>query len=186
MKTLQEMPRGVVLGGIGGESYRMLSTIYTDDDMYWSPSAMQYVFSVEQYKDALFMYLYINKDSRKDPVTYLSHVLQESQASVYGDMYEGLEGFSSGIPFDAYLTEPPHNDPRILAARQKFLPAVGEEYRAQTRDPRAVRAALVASGVKYILVDERTYPEWDLSPLQPLTLNATSTDIILYSLSTTR
>ena len=184
MKKLQEMPQGVVFGDPGGESYRMLTTIYTDDDNYWSPSATQYVFAVERYKEVLLVYLYINEEARMDPVSYLTRVLKEPEFSAYGDMYEELEGFTSGVPLQTYRTPLPHEDPLILATRKTYLPEVGEAYRTLIHDPRTVRKILEDQGVRYILWDQRKYPEWDLSVLEPLTLIATSTDLVLYSLST--
>ena len=187
IKKLQQEPKGVVLGDPGGTSYPFLVTIYTDDDLYWLPAATTSAFPMSHLKEALLVYLYINKDASKNPIAYLQKILSSTTSNAYADMYEQVEGFESGILRRKYEKVPfPHTDPDILAAREKFLPTVGNEYQSLTESSKRVRSALEQRGVRYILWDKRERPEWDLSVLGPLTVLATSTDITLYLLATTK
>lgn len=194
LQALQKEPYGVVLGDPGGESYPLLVTVYTDDDTYWVPAAITSAFSPDHLKEALLVYLYINKDVRNDPVAYLEEALASPRASAYTEMYEELEAYQSGIPLATYRITFPQTNPEILAFRKMFLPEIAREYRARMTSRQAVRDILGSGGVKYVLWDKRQYPEWDLSALSPLALIATSTDLELYlvvsssnhSLSTTQ
>ncbi len=180
IKTLQQSPKGVVLGDPGGESYPFMVTIYTDDDAYWMPGATTSIFPMSHYKKALFTYLYLNKDSRRDPVTYLSQALASSTRTIYTNMYEEIEGYGSGIsPFE-YREQFPHTSFNIAAVRPGFLQTIGAEYKDFAQSSALVRERLVQDGVRYVLWDKRQYPEWDLSVLAPLSLIATSTDLELY------
>src|SRR3989338_4521997 len=184
IRTLQQSPKGIVLGDPGGESYPFMVTIYTDDDVYWMPGATTSIFPMSHYKKALFTYLYLNKDSRRDPATYLSNALASSTRTIYTNMYEEIEGYNSEVsPFE-YRTEPPHTSSNIAAVRPDFLQTIGAEYKVFAQSSALVRERLVRDGVRYVLWDKKQYPEWDLSVLAPLSLIATSTDLELYSLST--
>src|SRR3989344_1130028 len=126
---LREMPKGVLFGDPGGDSYNMLTTIYTAHDNYWIPAATQSAFPAERYKEALLVYLYVNKETRRDPTAYLKSVLATSAPSTYADMYEEVEGFMSGISLREYRSSPPPENPAILAVRPAFLSRIQEEYR---------------------------------------------------------
>jgi len=181
VQKLASLPKGVVLTDFGGSSYPFLITIYTDDDLYWIPAATTSAFPYEHMKEALFVYLYINKDSRRDPVAYLESALATSTRSAYVDLYEHVEGVETGIPRPKYEKAPfPRTDTEVLTKRAAFLPEIGKAYQEFLRSQQSIRAALIARDVKYILWDVRQYPEWDLAPLGPLTLIATSTDLVLY------
>ena len=184
IRTLQQSPKGVVLGDPGGESYPFMVTIYTDDDAYWMPGATTSIFPMSHYKKVLFTYLYLNKDSRRDPMSYLTRALASSTPIVYTNMYEEIEGYGNGLSLFEYRTPFPRTNPRIVAVRPEFLHTISEEYKAFAQSSASVREQLVRDGVRYVLWDKRQYPEWDLSVLAPLSLIATSTDLELYSLST--
>ena len=181
MARLQQLPEGVVLGDPGGQSTASLVTVYTKDTSYFNYIGVVNVFPMERYREALLVYLYLNRDSRSDPVAYLKNALHMTASTNYTAMYEDLEGYYADIPLQSYRAAFPRVDPLILAAREKFLPEIGEEYRSLARSQKHVRDMLWERGVRYILWDERQYPEWDASVLAPLTVLATSTDITLYS-----
>jgi hypothetical protein len=181
IRTLQKLPYGVVFATNGGDSAAFLVTIYTNDDLYWIPAATDSDFPPQHYKEALLVYLYVNKESRANPTEYLKTALASSTTNSYVDMYEELEGYEHGIPLEKYLkVAPPHSDPQILSARATYLPLVGEHYRS-VGDEKDILAALKARDVRYVMWDKRVNPEWDLS-IFPLQLIATSTDVNLYSL----
>ena len=184
IRTLQQSPKGVVLGDPGGESYPFMVTIFTDDDVYWMPAATTSIFPMNHYKKVLFTYLYLNQASRRDPAAYLSKALASSTPTVYTHMYEEIEGYESDLSLFEYRSPFPRISPKITEVRPGFLHTIGEEYKAFAQSSTAVREQLVRDGVRYVLWDKRQYPEWDLSVLVPLSLIATSTDLELYSLST--
>ena len=174
LQTLQREPYGVVLGDPGGETYPLLVVDYTDHDTFWVPAAITSAFSPDHLQDALLVYLYLNKNARWDPVGYLRSALGASEP----------EAYRSGIPLATYRLSFPQTDASILAAREPFLKGIGAAYHSRMTSSYAVRTLLSESGVTYVLWDTRQYPEWDLSPLGPLTVLATSTDLVLYSLPT--
>ena len=188
LKKLQELPEGVILGDAGGRGTSMLPNIYTQDTAFFNFFALVGVYPKDMYRDALYTYLYINKVSRSDAEAYLRKELASStRPTTYTQMYEELEGYYTGIPLIDYRDSPsPHTDPRMLAARATFLPEIGKEYRAFAASPQHVREVLEMRGVRYILWDTRAYPEWDPAALGPLTVLATSTDVLLYSIEDVR
>ena len=187
MERLREEPKAVVLIDTSDPPYPFLVTILTDHDVYWMPAAAQNAFSPEYLKEVFFTYLYLNRESRRDPGTYLKTALASPAFNAYTIMYVELEGFNSGVPLQKYFhASSPQSDPDILAARKTYLPNIVAEYVAFTRNSANVRAKLLERGVRYVIWDKQTSSEWDLSVFRPLTLIATSTDLMLYSLSTTR
>ena len=186
MQKLNELPEGVVLGDPGGSSTSLLLTVYTKNTNYLNYTGVVNVFPIQRYREALLVYLYLNKGARLDPVGYLKRELAAPNASTYTGMYEDNEGFFSGLHSRVYRSPFPRTDPSILAARATFLTEIGKEYELLVSSPSAVRKMLEGRGVRYIIWDKRRFPEWDVSALGPLTVLATSTDIILYSLSTNR
>src|SRR3989344_964734 len=188
LKKLQELPEGVILGDAGGRGTSMLPNIYTQDTAFFNFFALVGVYPKDMYRDALYTYLYINKVSRSDAEAYLRKELASStRPTTYTQMYEELEGYYAGIPLIDYRDSPsPRTDPRMLAARATFLPEIGKEYRAFAASPQHVREVLEMRGVRYILWDTRAYPEWEPAALGPLTVLATSTDVLLYSIEDVR
>jgi len=183
LARLSEEAPAVVLGDPGGESYPFLTTIYTPHDLYWNNAATVSIFSMEYLKEVFFVYLYLDKDTRDDPAGYLRASLA-STSNAYTVMYQNIESVEADISLTRYSS--PSADTEILTARERLLPILESEYRARVPNALAVRNILIENGVRYILWDKRGTPKWDLSTLSPLTLIATSTDIELYSLSTTR
>lgn len=177
LARLSEEAPAIVLGDPGGESYPFLTTIYTSHDLYWNNAATVSIFPMEYLKEAFFVYLYLNKDARDDPVGYLKDSLA-STSNAYTVMYENIESVESGISLTRYHAS--RADTEILSARERFLPILENEYRARVPNAAAVRNILFENGVRYVLWDKRETPEWDLSVLFPLTLIATSTDLELY------
>ena len=135
IKALQQSPKGVVLGDPGGESYPFMVTIYTDDDAYWMPGATTSIFPMSHYKKVLFTYLYLNKDSRRDPMSYLTRALASSTPIVYTNMYEEIEGYGNGLSLFEYIRlarniRPLRNPPRRYA---NSLCATGFDMYSGTR-----------------------------------------------------
>lgn len=183
---LQKESRAVVLNDPGSATYPFLVTIYTAHDLYWLQAATTSIFPMEHFKEALLVYLYLNKDAREDPVAYLRASLASTTYNAYTVMYEDIESFEVGVPLRKYRTPLPRTDEEILTAQEAFLPVLEAAYREFLPNRGALREVLEDRGVRYVLWDKRETPEWDLSVLEPLTVLATSTDIILYELATTR
>ena len=178
--ALAQLPKGVVLGDPGTESYSNLVTIYTDDDVYWAPAAVTSYVPLEHLREAILVYWYLNKDMRRDPAVYMKRVLSTSERTTYTGMYEDLERYESGLPLDSNGAKIARDDPRLVAAREKLLSELSAEYRALTRSPQILRAALLNRGIRYVLWDTELYPEWDLSVFDSLKEIARSGDIRLY------
>lgn len=179
---LQNLPTGVILGDPGTESYPLLFTIYTDNDLYWVATAVTSLFPIEHLREALLVYLYLDAKTRAHPTDYLNNAIHEPSLSTTAGMYKDLEGYASGVSFQEYSTLIARDDQNIVRHREKLLQELDEEYGALTRSPQAVKELLHTRGIKYILWDQKQYPEWDLSVLEPLTILATSTNLILYEL----
>lgn len=182
LARLQQEKPAVVLGDPGPQTYPFLTTIYTSHDLYWLQGATTSIFPMEHFKEALLVYLYLNKDSRRDPVSYLRAALASTTYNAYTIMYEDIESFEMGIPLTKYRSPLPRTDAEILAAREQFLPILEGAYRELLKDRAAVREILESRNARYVLWDRRETPKWDPSVLEPLEVLATSTDIILYQI----
>ncbi len=182
LSVLASLPRGTILTGPGSDSQSLLVPIYTDDDLYWYVGATTYHTSFDRIEEALLVYLYLNHDARKDPIGFLQKELSKDINSPYSLLFENIEGYRSGLDYYSYEAALQHSDSALLSKRPAILSEVRERYAALLPNDAALRALLLERGVTYVLWDSALYPEGDLSPLQPLTVIATSTDLTLYKL----
>ena len=182
LHALNTLPYGVVLAGHGIEPHPLLVTSYTSDDLYFTPSALVFHVPLEKMREMLLVYLALNKDSRVDPVQYLGTLTETKADSPYLRLYQDIEGFSSGLDYATYRAKVRTDDPTLLQHRTALLPLLGKEYRETIAPKGALRAKLIANGVRYVLWDTDYYPEWDLSPLAPLEQISKNGSIILYVL----
>ena len=182
LHALNTLPYGVVLAGHGIEPHPLLVTSYTSDDLYFTPSALVFHVPLEKMREMLLVYLALNKDSRVDPVQYLGTLTETKADSPYLRLYQDIEGFSSGFDYATYRAKVRTDDLALLQQRTALLPLLGKEYRETIAPKGALRAKLIASGVRYVLWDTDYYPEWDLSPLAPLEQISKKGSIILYAL----
>jgi hypothetical protein len=182
LHALNALPYGVVLAGHGNESFPLLVTSYTKDDLYFTPSALVFHTSPEAVRESLLAYLALNKNSRKDPVAYLKQSLTATTSSPYRNLYQDIEGYASGFDYATYTRKLREKDPGILKERAELFSTLAKEYSDKASSPALLRALLQKSGVRFILWDKNLYPEWDLSPLAPLEKINESGGVTLYAL----
>ena len=179
---LQKAPYTVVLSGLGGEPFTYLVNIYTNDDLYWAPGALLYNVSMDRVRESLFVYLYLNRDSRSDPAAYLESGLNAGTTTPYVNLYSQLEGYQSGLDYYDYQQAEDAKNPAILALREKLLAGIRTDYEAEFGSVTDFLALLKQRNVGYILWDTRLYPEWDFSHL-PISLVASEGTVKLYKLT---
>lgn len=182
LKKLNSLPYGVVLAGNGNESFPLLITVYTNNDLFFSPSALVYHTSLEQMRETLVAYLALNKEAHKDPIDYVERSLTATTSSTYRNLYQDIEGYASGFDYVLYTKKLEEKDPEILRERKDLLSILRKEYREKVSSPDLLRAFLLKKGVRYILWDKDFYPEWDISSLAPLETIAKSGSVTLYAL----
>jgi len=184
LSKLNTLPTGTVFTGSGGDVFEFLITIYTQDNLYWMPAAELHVFPIDRLKETLLVYLSLNPIARKDPAIFLSKELAAGVFDQYTGIYRELEAYRSGLDYSSYQlrTATVARDPVLAPLRIELLAELAQQYRATFLQKGAARTLLQKEGVAYVLWDKRQYPDWDLSPLQPLALLATSTDLALYAL----
>lgn len=182
LSALNSLPYGVVLTGHGIESFPILITIYTKNDLYFNPSALVYHTEETRLRESLLVYLALNKKSRKDPIGYLQQSLEATSSSPYSSLYQDIEGYASGFDYPTYMRKLEEKNPELLQKRVEFLSALKTEYKEKVSSPTQLRTLLVRSGVRYVLWDKDFYPEWDLSVLAPLKKISETGNIILYEL----
>jgi len=182
LQILQSLPYGVVLTGHGNESFPLLVTSYTSNDLYFTPSALVFHVSPERMQETLLTYLALNVHARKDPMPYLEQLLNATTTSPYKNLYRDIEGFMSGFDYGIYSAKAQNSDPVILEQRKELFSLLDTKYRDEIADTGTLRAKLFEDGVRYILWDKKFYPEWDLSPLEPLEKLNENGDILLFRL----
>lgn len=182
MHTLNALPYGVVLTGPGIESFPLLITTYTKNDLYFNPSALVYHTNEERTRESLLAYLALNKEARKNPTGYIEKLLEGTTTSVYLDVYQDIEGYASGLDYTEYMQKSVKKDSTLLKKRAELLSTLKKEYTNKASSPALLRALLIQSGVRYILWDKDFYPEWDLSVLAPLQELSRNENITLYAL----
>lgn len=184
LAALRQKPSGTVFMGASGDTYPFLIPIYTDDDLYWLSAAALFPFPSGRLEEALLMNIYMEKDARSHPSDFLRDELNNGGEDTYTNLYTTLEGWRSGLDYYDYGKREQHatKDPVLAPLREELLSELSRVYRDRFSDRGAARRILEGNGVKYILWDKRQYPDWDLTPLQPLALIATSTDLALYEL----
>lgn len=184
LAALRQQPSGTVFMGASGDTYPFLISIYTDDDLYWLPAADLFPFPPGRLEEALLMNISMDKNARSAPSDFLRNELAAGTEDTYTNLYTTLEGSRSGLDYYEYGNREQHaaQDPVLALLREELLSELSRTYHDRFSERGAARDTLENEGVRYVLWDKRQYPDWDLSPLQPLTLLATSTDLALYAL----
>lgn len=170
---------GVILAAEDYLSY--VFTIYTDHDLFWGSPATEALTPFSRFQDALFVYLYLNKNSRNDFSGYLERAMKDpTDQSVYKSLYMYTEGFLSG--FDFYKYQAVVNDESVTGEKRKALIAsLASEYELLVTDNhKGIDALLSKYGVGYIVVDTNRYPEWDISFIKDATKMVERNGVSLY------
>ncbi len=159
-----------------------LFTIYTSHDLFWYSFALMDKTSMSRAKEALFTYLYLNKNSRNDIQKYLEKVMQDqNEVSFYKDLYMAIEGQSSGLDYYDYVNKV--SDLKIIGEhRKEIISELNKDYRAIFKSRTAFADLLNKYGINYIVWDKNKHPEWDLSVISGLQEIVSSNNIFLYQM----
>jgi hypothetical protein len=171
---------GVILTANDTTAYSFI--IYTSHDLFWHNVGTVHTTPLQRFKDALFVYSYLNKLSRDNFSGYLTSELgHPNTLSLYRDLYTNIEGYWSGLGYYTYRDKLLHFDPEILQKRVTILESLSREYAALARDPKNILNVLRAYHVDYIVWDKNKNPEWDLSFMsEKLKEVAVSDNVYLY------
>lgn len=134
-----------------GDYLASLFTIYTSHDLFWYSFATYNDIPLERFTDALFVYVYLNREARDDFLGWAAR----------SEIYKYIESYNSSF-----------NDKKTLADLSKKY----DQLRAK---PAGIESLLGKYSVNYIVWDKNMHPEWDLSFLNLRTL-VTHNNIYLY------
>ncbi len=180
LTALRQGQPGVVLTAMD-DSYPMLVTIYTDRDLYWSASALIYNTPQPRIEESLLVYLFLNKESRSDPVRYLTSHLASGETNPYVTLYKSIEGYRTGFEYYDYEKRLTGGlDPKIAEVRGQLLDQLKADYVRDFSSPVDVSNILEKRDVRYVLWDKTISPEWDIAFLHPKLL-VESQGVALYS-----
>lgn len=163
INALKFLPASVVLMP-NDIPYQAISsvTIYTNHDLFWADTVDQIPF--QHRKDALFVYVYLNKNARADFARYLNDSLNTENGNGDTDLYgRYVEEYLSGFTRYTYRNHLAQKDPVLLRRRQEIIAELNDEYKKLTANPNNVVDLLKKYEVGYIVWDEQKHPEWDLS-----------------------
>lgn len=175
---------GVVLAS--DDFYRPLLLVYTSDDLFWSAFAIPFNTPQKRFKDALFVYLYLNKESRNNFSGYINMEMKrplEQFDTPYRVLYYDIERYKSGLETGDYLHKLLTNDPSVASLRKRILTPLALEYEQIAGRQNGIKDILKEAGVNYILWDKNRNPEWDLFVLSGLKEIVSSNNIYLYRIN---
>lgn len=172
---------GVIMADITNE---YLFTIYTPHDLFWQQIATISQIPLQRIKDALFVYYYLNKESRNDFKNYLTEIGNDQQArgAYYKIMFRNLEGFLSGYDFYSYQKKVVAGDAELAVKRAVIIDELSREYEESILKNNGINDLFKKYGVNYLVWDKKNNPEWDLSGISGLKLITSNDDIYLYSI----
>ncbi len=159
---LNKEEQGVILAA--DSHLESLFTIFTNHDLFWQAAGPLYGMPIDRMKETLFVYSYLNKNSRYYFSGFLRTRLDhQKEPSMYLDLYQNLEGYWSGLDYYDYYYRSVRREPFVLAHREKTMSRLEEEYTQLVRDEKNINDILKKFGVNYLLWDRNRQPEWDLS-----------------------
>jgi len=174
---------GVVLAADDDEN-SYLYTAYTDHDVFWnSTAARAYNTLPQRYKDALYVYMFLDKNGRDNFSSYIKNAMADlNRFPNPENVYLLLEGASSGFDFYTYMYKHGHNDPEILRQREALIASLASEYEKILKEGYGIMPLLKKYNVNHVVWDENQNPEWDLSALRDLKEVINNNGLHLYRL----
>ncbi len=165
------------------DAMEFLATIYTGHDLFWSGAALVFNTTMERAKDALFVYSYLNRDSRAIFPEYFNRIINNKDfSSTYKDLYMALEGYTSGLSYFDYANKA-YDAAVIGEHRRSTIASLAGEYRVVSKSKIGILNLLKKYDVRYVIWDAKRYPEWDLEFLDNLEPLVSSDGIILYRIN---
>ncbi|KKU07743.1 MAG: hypothetical protein UX10_C0006G0014 [Candidatus Magasanikbacteria bacterium GW2011_GWA2_45_39] len=180
---------GVILAADNFNQY--LFTVFTPHDLFWARGFLVVNVPLEERtKDALFVYMYLNREARVHFVAYLTSQLKEpSKLAIYsenpiwfyGGIYETLEGYKSGMQYYDYQNSVSDGlgGREIQEKRPLLLESLAKEYDLLAKHPEGILQLFKKYGINYIVWDKNKNSEWDLGFIQK-ELVVESHNIFLY------
>ncbi|MFA6393947.1 MAG: hypothetical protein WCW25_03705 [Patescibacteria group bacterium] len=161
-----------------------LFTIYTPHDLLWNQIVTISRVPIDRFKDTLFIYYYLNKDSRNNFQEYLSQMAGDNRArgNYYQVLYRNLEGYWSGYDFYAYQKKLVKSDAELASKRPEVIAQLAKEYEEAVKGG-GINKIFNKYGVKYLFWDKNNNPEWDLSGIKGLKEVVAHNNIYLYELN---
>ena len=176
----QDKAPGVILADQANE---YLFTIYTSNDLFWHTAASFNNVPIQRFKDALFVYLYLNKDARNDFKAYLEKIGDnKTKASFYQSLYRNLEGYWSGYSYYEYNNRIKKDDQELSHDRPGIISQLSLEFNDTVFKNNGINSLLKKYGVNYIVWDKNKNPEWDLVGLEGFKQVVFNNNIYLYEL----
>jgi hypothetical protein len=167
---LKKYPTGVILAGDDPNSN--LFTIYTNHDLLYANLDLIGQIPMSRWRDSLYIYLFLNKNSRSDIRNYLYAIMNDAgENSMYKQLYKAIEGYASGYDLYTYRDRAVYDKTMIAATREKIITLLDREYEPYKNNPTKMIALLRSYNVTYIVWDANQYPEWDLSFLEGALIN---------------
>lgn len=165
----RESTPGVVLAP---QANAYLFTIYTFHDLFWHSVAPIYRAPPARWEEALFVYLYLNKESRNNFSNYIRKIMTpptvQSRYDPYDRiLYENIEGFRSGYDYYDYQRKIGQSDSALARQREKLLVELERVYHSEINTEEDFVRLLQTRGVNFLVWDRSENPGWDLSPWQP-------------------
>ncbi|MDP2684185.1 MAG: hypothetical protein Q8P20_03945 [bacterium] len=181
-KLNEDKKRGVIL--TSDDYYAYLFTIFTPHDLFWQGVATQTDTSIDRFKDALYIYMYLNSDARVDFKGYIDTVMTDKTINnPYKWTYAHIEGYASGLDYYTYTAKMNRNDEDILRNRSSVLDPLVEGYNILASTENGPIDLIKKYGVNYIVWNKNLYPEWDLSFIKEKEELISYNNIFLYKIN---
>lgn len=166
-----------------GNENAYLFTIFTHHDLFWHGGATYFRPDKERIKDALSVFLLLNRAARNNVSEFLNRVANDpSSGDFYVHIFYSLEGFTSGYNYDEYQKMRDSKNPDLMAHREKLIGELSVRVEAMNNDPKLIKDLLGRYGVEYIAWDAKRYSNWDVSVIPGATEILTSNDIHLFKM----
>lgn len=177
----KETVPGVVLAA--DDSPELLITVYTPHNVLWQRNLAELNDNpISRHQDALLIYLFLNREARRDPAAYLRRILEEKDNhSSYKNIYTDIEGYLSGLSRSEYDSWSRQGSEDFVKYRTALIGLLIERYDALLKNPRGFEELLTQYGVNWVLWDANRQPEWDVSGLQGLQEVASTSNIFLFA-----
>jgi len=167
----------------GDEANEYLFTIYTSHDLFYHTAALYSHAPIQRLKDALFVFLYLNKESRNNAENYLLKISDNKAVASYCQgLYRSLEGYLSGLSYYDYTYKIATDDRGLNQKRLEIISQLSQEYEKTVLENNGIDGLLKKYEANYIVWDKNKNSEWDLGEIQGLEQVASHNNIYLYEL----
>ena len=142
---------------LAGQENSYLFTIYTPHDLFWLNAAALSYLPIQRFKDALFVYAFLNKEARNNFTEYFTRAGDDGVgSSFYRALYRDLASYYE-YANKAADNKTSYQGPQALADQ------LSQEYNDAVIKNDGIDGLLEKYGVSYIVWDKNLDPEWDLS-----------------------